>query len=174
MAKTCDYTQHKILERFLYDNPEIMPDNTVHKLITLLKLNNDCVGRSVAAYPLSLLAISESRQASAVFTELETMIDSPQVHWRIAAFRTLEMITVGESIKTVRNHPESQASIKARLSELQLFDGGNRSLDAHLNWTASFAAVELGWERLQKKIPSQVSVRSSSIFAQVHSPRNAS
>ncbi len=97
--------------------PEILGD-----LFGILKDNRNALGRVNVSFVLFALAYGDANQKRAIRDELTKILGSSQIFWRIAAAKTLTMITISDSVDKARAHPENIEQIKKRLERMRYLD----------------------------------------------------
>lgn len=114
------------------------PVQVSNRFFALLEADTDSTTRLIGRYALFMLVLRDPARELEIRNELESLRTSSHPHWRIAAIRTLEMLSVADAIQNARAHPDQLAHIQARLEALTCAD-----CEAHLAFAAEAALSEL-------------------------------
>ncbi|HEU0291824.1 MAG TPA: ATP-binding protein [Anaerolineales bacterium] len=121
--------------------PELVEQDIIPSLIALLKSDLDSAGRKTAAYALFEIALGNDEYENIIRKQLQDMQNDRKPHWRIAASRTLEMITIGGLAEEARSNPKRIEGIKSRLNYLIGLD--NSFHEDHLKFAAEIVLREV-------------------------------
>ena len=96
-------------------NPQRISPETIEALVALLGYGPISDTRNQAGNVLFEIVYGNPQQAESIMNQLEIILASSQPHRRIAAARTLEMISIGNLVEEARASPENFEQIEMRL-----------------------------------------------------------
>jgi len=109
----------------------------IQSLFSLLKSDQDSIGRKAAAYSLFGVDLSLNEPENIISKQLEIIKTDPHPHWRMAASRTLEMIAIGNLGKQAL---DSQSQIDEINSQLVT---ASNSSEEHIKFAATLIINEI-------------------------------
>jgi len=105
-------------------NPESLDPKMIQSLIALLKSGTDSPGRIAAAYALFGFSLGDQNQENLIREDLEGMTADPQPYIRMAAYRTLDMMSIGNWVQEARSNSDQIERFKSNLRDLKTLADG--------------------------------------------------
>jgi hypothetical protein len=118
----------------------------IKTLVNLLQSDLDSPGRKTAAFALFGLISGHPQQENTVIKELQVMQKDPQLHWRIAAERVLEMMRIQDLVRDALKNRGREDAIKLQLENLAATES-----EEHIRFVSMLILAEIDDADMKKQ-----------------------